>query len=95
MLDLRGVDIKDPGIARLATMKSLRELNLADGRFTDKGLAKLADLPNLERLSLTRVRLKEEGIAVARGNPNAAIVDARLHSGDGQDSGIVEEFARH
>ena len=57
--------MKDPGIAKLAGVKTLRELNLSDARFTDKGLAQLATLPNLERLSVTRVRLTEKGL-VAR-----------------------------
>ena len=54
-------------MAKLAAVKSLRELNLSDGRFTDKGLAQLATLPNLERLAVTRVRLTEKGIESLAG----------------------------
>ena len=55
-LELRGVDISDAGLAKLAKLTTLRELNLNHARFTDKGLAHLKGLPNLERLYLFRTR---------------------------------------
>ena len=59
---------------KLAAVKSLRELNLSDARFTDKGLALLAALPKLERLSITRTRVTEKG-RVRHSTPD--VVDAR------------------
>ena len=93
ILDLRGVDVKDAGMTKLAAVKSLRELNLSDGRFTDKGLAQLAALPNLERLAVTRVRLTEKGIESLAGIPDFAGSDAGLPAGYRQSPGVVEDVA--
>ena len=66
-LDLRAVDIGDRGMAALASLKSLQELNLSDGRFSDKGLVNLAQLPKLQRLEVARVKITDEGIATLAG----------------------------
>jgi Leucine-rich repeat (LRR) protein len=68
ILDLHSVDVKDAGMPQLAAIKSLRELNLSDSRFTDKdwrcwGAAKL------ERLTLTRTRINEKGLESLAGFP--------------------------
>ena len=76
-------------MAKLAAVKSLRDLNLSDGRFTDKGLAQLLTLPKLERLAVTRVRLTEKGIAVAGGYSDAAGADAGLRACHRQPSGVA------
>ncbi len=66
-LDLRAVDIGDPGMKALASLKALRELNLSDGRFTDQGLANLSKLSHLERLETERVKITDAGIESLSG----------------------------
>ena len=49
-------------MATLASLNSLRELNLGDGRFSDKGLKNLSQLSGLERLEMVRVKVTDAGI---------------------------------
>ena len=64
-LYLRGVDITDLGMAKIAQMQNIRELNLSHGRFGDKGLAMLKAMPHLERLQLVRTRTTDSAMASA------------------------------
>ena len=80
-------------MTKLAAVKSLRELNLSDGRFTDKGLAQLAALPNLERLAVTRTRLTKKGNRVPGRNPDFTGSDAGLPAGYRQGAGGAENVA--
>jgi hypothetical protein len=49
---LQGSKITDAGSGKLASLKDLRELNLAETKLSANGLAFLAQLPSLEKLSL-------------------------------------------
>lgn len=64
-LDLSGcTQVTDAGVRHLATMPSLRHLNLTGTGVTDGGLEVLRHLPELRSLSLGRNRLTTAGIGV-------------------------------
>ena len=51
-----GTRITDFGLAKLATLKKLRQLDLSGSAITASGLKTLANLPDLQRLSLWNVK---------------------------------------
>lgn len=59
--------ITDAGVANLAGLKQLRELDLSNTEVSDQGLAVIAQLPRLETLQLAGTKITDEGVAQLAG----------------------------
>ena len=60
---LRGRDLTDDGLANVAKLGNVVELNLRDTKITSAGLVHLKGLAKLTRLHLERTNVGDEGIA--------------------------------
>ena len=60
---LRGRDLTDDGLADVARLGNVVELNLRDTKITSAGLVHLKGLAKLKRLHLERTNVGDEGIA--------------------------------
>ncbi|MED5278492.1 MAG: hypothetical protein VYD86_05185, partial [Verrucomicrobiota bacterium] len=60
---LRGRDLTDDGLADVARLGNVIELNLRDTKITSAGLVHLKGLAKLTRLHLERTNVGDEGIA--------------------------------
>ena len=60
---LRGRDLTDDGLADVAKLGNVVELNLRDTKITSAGLVHLKGLAKLKRLHLERTNVGDEGIA--------------------------------
>ena len=60
---LRGRDLTDDGLADVARLGNVVELNLRDTKITSAGLVHLKGLAKLTRLHLERTNVGDEGIA--------------------------------
>ena len=60
---LRGRDLTDDGLADVARLGNVVELNLRDTKITSAGLVHLKGLAKLTRLHLERTNVSDEGIA--------------------------------
>ena len=63
MFWFRGRGINDAGLGKLATIKTLKVLNVPQGEFSDAGLVALKGLPNLVQLRFGSPHVTDEGIA--------------------------------
>lgn len=59
----RGRGINDAELGKLATIKTLKVLNVPQGEFSDAGLAALKDLPHLVQLRFGSPHITDAGIA--------------------------------
>ena len=60
---LRGRDLTDAGLADVARLGNVVELNLRDTKITSAGLVHLKGLAKLKRLHLERTNVSDEGVA--------------------------------
>ena len=60
---LRGRNLSDAGLADIAKLKNIIELNLRDTKITSDGLIHLKELNKLTRLHLERTNVDDKGIA--------------------------------
>ena len=67
---LGGRDLGDEGLARVAELEGVVELNLRDTKVTDEGLASLKGMPGLRRLHLERTSVGDRGVAHLAGLPD-------------------------
>ncbi len=58
----RMLNLTDAGLAHVANLAQLTDLNLADTPIADRGLAHLSRLTELERLSLYNTQITDEGL---------------------------------
>ena len=64
---LRGRELTDEGLRRVAALKNVVVLNLRDTQITSAGLVHLKGLGTLRRLHLERTRVDDEGIGNLTG----------------------------
>tara|TARA_Y100001934_G_C11848859_1_gene538654 strand:+ start:59 stop:601 length:543 start_codon:yes stop_codon:yes gene_type:complete len=64
---LRGRDLTDAGLADVAKLGNVVELNLRDTKITSAGLVHLKGLSKLTRLHLERTKVGDEGMANLAG----------------------------
>ncbi len=64
-----GANADDTTLAELATLRSLRVLNLPEGTFSDAGLSHLQELPELELLRFHSPRVTDAGLQSIAGLP--------------------------
>ena len=64
---LRGRDLTDEGLAKLAALKNVVALNLRDTKITSAGLAHLKGLSKLKRLHLERTAVDDAGMVHLKG----------------------------
>ncbi|HVW00310.1 MAG TPA: hypothetical protein VHB77_08220 [Planctomycetaceae bacterium] len=67
-LSLAGASVTDAGLADLASLASLRDLDLADTQITDKGLEHLTTLP-ITSLSLAQTAVTDAGLQTLKRLP--------------------------
>lgn len=60
-IDLPGSQVTDGGLAHLAGMQNLEELNLASTRVTVEGVSQLRTLPRLRNIWLSTEQIKAGG----------------------------------
>lgn len=76
--------LTDAGVAHLARMHELRELDLGGCPVTDRSMHLLGTLPNLERVGLWRTHVTDAGMApLARGDRLERVDLAWTSTGDG------------
>jgi len=61
--------ITDAGVAKLADLRELRDLNLAENKVSDAGVAAVAKLPKLRSLGLYGNPVTDAGVAHLKGHP--------------------------
>lgn len=76
-----GIQLSDLGLAKLATLKKLRRLDVSGARLTAAGLEVLQTLPELERLSLWNIPALDDSAAkVLAGMPALTNLDVSYTS---------------
>jgi internalin A len=86
-----GTRVTDLGVAKLASLKRLRRLNLSGSSITSVGLKSLSALPSLERLSLWNAKgLNDSAGAVLRTFHSLAALDL---SSTPVGDGVLRELA--
>ena len=81
VVNLWGCRIGDAGAAKLAKVRTLRSLTLAETQVTDEGIRALASLEELEELTLDKTRVGDESIDALLGLKNLRrliVVDAKF-----------------
>ncbi len=76
-----GIQLSDLGLAKLATLKKLRRLDVSGARLTPSGMEVLRGLPQLERLSLWNCPALDDSAAkVLAGMPSLVNLDVSYTS---------------